>query len=143
MKYCRKMIIVSVLIIFGFNLMMSAQEVTDSAVGASDSWKVLGTVSAKLNADHISIVAAIPYDNFSQLKFRVTSSPLNMQRIIVKYDDGGAYENADTRYTISQGGESRVIDIKGDKRKLKSVTIWYDPKSILHGRAVVTLLGIK
>jgi len=140
--YC-KLIIVSILVIFGFNMMMNAQEITDSTAAAGNTWKILGTVSAKLTADHNAIVVVAPYDYFRQIKFRITSSPLTMQRIIVRYDDGGAFENIDTRFNIPQGSDSRVIDLTSSKRKLNSVAFWYDPKSILHGRAVVTLLGIK
>ena len=143
MKYYCKITIVSMLIIFGFTLVMNAQEVSDTTAATSDDWKILGTVRANLNADHNAIVLVAPYDYYRQLKFRVTSSPLTMQRIIVRYDDGGAFENLDTRYSIAKGSDSRVIDLKGSKRKLKSVAFWYDPKSILHGIAVVTLVGLK
>jgi hypothetical protein len=40
--------------------------------------------------------------------------------MVVTYDDG-APENIEVRNEISKGGESRNIDLKGGKRKLKSV----------------------
>jgi hypothetical protein len=49
----------------------------------------------------------------------------------------------DVRYNIPQGGESRIIDLKGTRRKLRSVEYWYDTKGILNGKANVTLFGIK
>ena len=81
--------------------------------------------------------------NNHTLKFKVTDAPINMMRMIVRYDDGGAPENIDLRFNIPQGGESRVIDLRGGRRKLKSVEFWYDTKGILNGRADVTLFGLK
>jgi hypothetical protein len=66
-----------------------------------------------------------------------------MRHMIVKYDDGGAPERIEVRYNISKGGESRVIDLKGGKRKLKSVEFWYETTGVLQGRADVTLFGKK
>ena len=143
MKYCHKVIMFSTVVMLCFNMMMNAQKVTKPTGGMKGEWKLLGTATAKLTADHGAIVVAGPYDYFRQLKFKVTGSPLNMQRMIVRYDDGGAFENIDIRYNIPQGGESRLIDLRGGKRKLKSIDFWYDTKGILHGKAAVTLFGIK
>ncbi len=118
-------------------------QVSQPRSGAPGSWRMLGSVQANLKADHDVIVVAGPYDYFRKLKFKVTNASLNMQRMIVRYDDGGRPENIDVRYNIPQGGESRIIDLIGGKRKIKSVEFWYDTKGILNGRANVTLLGIK
>ena len=120
-----------------------SQKISRPGAGAPGTWKLLGTVDAQHTADHDVIVVAGPHDYFRQLKFKVTNSPLNMQRMVVTYDDGGLPENINIRFNIPQGGESRVIDLKGGKRKLKAVHFWYDTKGFLKGRADVTLFGIK
>ncbi|UZD24227.1 hypothetical protein PBT90_12610 [Algoriphagus halophytocola] len=120
-----------------------AQRVSTPRAGRVGSWKVLGTVTASHSADHDVIVVKGPYDFFRRLKFKVTDSPLNMRKIIVRYDDGGRPEELNTRFEIPKGGESRIIDLKGGRRKLKSVEFWYDTKGILNGKAHVTLFGIK
>lgn len=117
--------------------------VVQPRAGAVGSWRLLGTVQAKHTADHDAIIVAGPYDYFRKLKFKVTNSALNMQRMIVRYDDGGAPENIDIRYNIPQGGESRVIDLRGVRRKIKAVDFWYDTKGFLNGRANLTLFGMK
>jgi hypothetical protein len=104
---------------------------------------LLGTTQAKFVADHDKIIIAGPYDFFRRLKFKVTDAPLNMQHMVVTYDDGGVPEKVDIRYNIPQGGESRVIDLKGGKRKLRTVEFWYKTDGVLNGRADVTLFGIK
>jgi hypothetical protein len=110
--------------------------------GGRGSWKLLGTVTANHTADHDAIHVVGPHDYFRQLKFKVTGSPLNLQRMIVTYDDGRP-ENMDVRENIPKGGESRVIDLRGGKRKLKTIEFWYDTKGFLNGKADVTVFGIK
>jgi hypothetical protein len=124
-------------------LTANAQKVATPNGGANGTWKLLGTVQAKHNADHDAIVVKGPYDYFRKLKFKVTDSPLNITKMIVRYDDGGLPENIETRFEIPKGGESRLIDLKGRKRKIKSVEFWYDTKGFLNGKANLTLFGMK
>ena len=120
-----------------------AQKVVKPRTGTVGSWRLLGTTEANHTADHDIIIVAGPFDFFRKLKFKVTDAPLNMQRMIVRYDDSGLPENIDLRFNIPQGGESRIIDLKGLKRKIKSVEFWYDTKGFLKGKAHVTLFGMK
>jgi hypothetical protein len=122
---------------------VKAQKVSQPRAGAPGSWRLLGTTHAKHTADHDAIYIKGPFDYFRKLKLKVTNAPLNMQRMIVRYDDGGLPEKIDIRYNIPKGGESRVIDLKGGKRKIKSVEFWYDSKGFLNGQADVTLFGMK
>lgn len=117
------------------------RKVTNNTVKAG-SWKLLGTVHAKHTADHDALNVPGPHDYYRKIKFKVTDSPVNIQRLVVRYDDG-APENINTRVDIPKGGESRVIDLKGGKRKLKSIEFWYDTKGFLNGKADVTVFGMK
>lgn len=134
----------TVLLTFFFIAMQAhAQKVVQPKTGAVGKWRYLGTVSAQTVKDHDIIVVAGPYDYFRRLKFKVTDSPIEMAYMLVRYHDGGAPERIETRFNIPQGGESRVIDIRGTKRKLKSVEFWYRDKGILNGKADVSLFGQK
>ncbi len=134
--------IITAVLIFITSSLLYAQQYRPAS-GGPGSWRLLGTVQAKHTADHDVIIVAGPYDFFRKLKFKVTNAPLNMQRMIVRYDDGGAPENIDLRFVIPQGGESRLIDLKGGRRKIKAVDFWYDTKGFLNGRANLTLFGMK
>lgn len=120
-----------------------AQKVVKPRSGSKGSWRYLGTTSARSTTDHDVIIVAGPYDFFRKLKFKVKDSGLEMYYILVRYDDGGAPEKIETRFSIPQGGESRVIDLRGGKRKLKSVEFYYRDKGFLNGKADVMLYGIK
>jgi hypothetical protein len=138
-----KNFVLTILMILFSGLASQAQQVNKPKPGNKGSWRLLGIVQASRQADHDIIIVAGPHDYFKKLKFKVTDAPLQMQRMLVRYDDGGKPENIDIRYNIPKGGESRIIDLKGGKRKLKSVEFWYDTKGFLSGKADVTLFGIK
>src|SRR5262245_59059701 len=137
-----KTIAFCLLLVLSMNVMM-AQVATHPKSGPAGSWRVLGTTHANHTADHDAIYVQGPYDFLRKLKFKVTDAPLNIQRMIVRYDDGGAPENINTRYEIAKGGESRVIELKGGKRKLKAIEFRYETKGLLNGKADVTLFGMK
>jgi sorbitol-specific phosphotransferase system component IIA len=136
MKFLKLILIVPV-------LMMAYAFMPDtSGIVVMDNWRELGRVKAGHNGDHDRINIDGPHDTYRKLKFRVENSALNMTKMVVVYDDG-APENIEVKNEISKGGESRAIDLKGGKRKLKSVEFWFDTKGVLNGKAEVILYGSK
>ena len=120
-----------------------AQKVTQPKPGAAGTWRLIGQTHADHGADHDTIIVQGPYDNFRKIKFKVTDAPLNMQRMVVTYDNG-APDNIEIRQDIPQGGESRVIDLRGiGKRSLRRIDFWYDTHGFLKGKADVTVFGMK
>jgi hypothetical protein len=114
--------------------------VTNHGLGG---WRNLGTTHAKHSAEHDRIIVRGPYDYFRKLKFKVKDAPIQITRMIVIYQDGRLPEKIQTRYNIPKNGESRVIDLKGGRRKIKSIEFWYDTKGFLQGTADVTVYGLK
>jgi len=111
--------------------------------GPPGSWRLIGQTHADHGADHDTIIVQGPFDNFRKIKFKVTDAPLNMQHMLVTYDNGTP-DRIDVRQNIAQGGESRAIDLRGvGKRSLRKVEFWYDTKGFLKGKADVTLFGQK
>jgi hypothetical protein len=138
----RVLFTVLLLVVSGILVSAQVKPGKNGSVAVAGDWRVLGSRTAGHSADHDAIEVNGPHDYYRKLKFKVTNSPLNMQKMVVRYDDG-APENIDVRSNIPQGGESRIIDLKGGKRKLKSVEFWYDTKGILNGKADLTLFGMK
>lgn len=129
-------------ILLGVISILHSYKVNSPEKMLNDNWRELGRVKAGHNGDHDRIEINGPYDSFRRLKFRVENSPLNMSKMVVVYEDG-APENIEVRNDIPKGGESRSIDLKGGKRKLKSVEFWFDTKGVLNGKAEVILYGSK
>jgi hypothetical protein len=121
----------------------NVQQHSRPAPGPAGSWRLIGQTHARHTADHDSIIVHGPYDNFRRIKFRVRDAPLKLVRMVVTYDNG-APDQIPTRYNIPQGGESRVIDLRGaGKRSLRRVDYWYDTRGWTRGTADVTLYGMK
>jgi sorbitol-specific phosphotransferase system component IIA len=136
MKFLKLILIVPILMLaYAFMPVSSGNDVLDN-------WRELGRVKAGHNGDHDRINIDGPHDTYRKLKFRVENSALNMSKMVVVYDDG-APENIEVKNEIAKGGESRAIDLKGGKRKLKSVEFWFDTKGVLNGKAEVILYGSK
>jgi hypothetical protein len=121
---------------------MAAKEVHPSC-GPAGTWCDLGRTQVDHGKDHDKIVIKGSSDEFRALKLRIKDSPLNIERMVVTYDNG-AREEINTRNEIAKGGESRKIDLRGSgKRSRKQVEFWYDTKGILNGKAEVKLFGLR
>jgi hypothetical protein len=120
-----------------------AQKVVQPKGGNAGSWRLIGQTHADHGADHDTIIVQGPFDNFRKIKFKVTDAPLNMLHMVVTYDNG-APDRIEVRQNIAQGGESRVIDLKGvGKRSIRRFDFWYDTQGLLKGKADVTVFGMK
>jgi hypothetical protein len=120
-----------------------AQQVVQPRAGNAGEWRLIGQTHADHGADHDSIIVKGPFDNFRRIKFKVTDAPLNMQHMVVTYDNGQP-DKIDIRQNIPQGGESRTIDLRGiGKRSVRRIDFWYDTKGFLKGKADVTVFGMK
>lgn len=110
--------------------------------GPAGSWRLIGQVTASFKSDHDTIIVAGPFDNFRRIMFKVTDAPINIQRMVVTYDNGEPDEIA-VRARIPKNGQSRAIDLKGiGKRSIRKIEFWYDTKGLLDGRAEVTVFGM-
>jgi phosphoribosyl 1,2-cyclic phosphodiesterase len=135
--------ILTLLAAFAFSAPAVAQQVVRPNPGAAAEWRLIGQTQADHAADHDSIIVKGPFDNFRKIKFKVTNAPLNMQRMVITYDNGQP-DNIDIRQNIPQGGESRAIDLRGiGKRSVRRIDFWYDTKGFLKGKADVTVFGMK
>ncbi len=120
-----------------------AQKVVQPKPGAAGEWKLVGQTHADHAADHDAFIVKGPFDDFRKIKFKVTDAPLNIQYMLVTYDNG-APDRIDVRQNIPQGGESRAIDLRGTgKRSIRKIEFWYDTKGFLKGKADVTVFGMK
>ena len=134
----------AVVAVFAVAWMSHAQaQVVQPRGGAPGAWRLIGTVQANSRADHDVLIVKGPFDDFRRIKFKVTGAPLNLQRLVITYENGVPDEIA-VRENIPEGGESRQIDLKGAvKRRIRKIEFWYNTKGFLKGKASVTLFGMK
>ena|ERR1700743_3154760 len=138
-----KTLINCLILIIAISKVATAQVVSRPTAGPVGSWHVIGTTQARFTADHDGIVVQGPYNDFRRVKFKVTNAPLRMVKMVVTYADG-APDNIETLFDIPQGGESRIIDLRGaGERKIRRIDFWYDTRGVVRGKADVTVFGMK
>ena len=112
-----------------------------AASAARGGWTLLGErrVTDKLDHDTIAVTAA--RGDFRHLQLRVFERPVQFHKLVVHFGNGESQELA-LREVIRAGGHSRVIDLAGHDRVIRSIDLWYDAQSIGRGKgALVRVLG--
>jgi hypothetical protein len=103
-------------------------------------WELLGSRMINYALDHDEIMVTRAEGVFSAVQLRIKRSPINMHKMVVHYGNGEVDEIA-LRENFRAGGQSRVIDLPGNKRVIKKVVLWYDTKNPANDKGVVELWG--
>jgi hypothetical protein len=77
---------------------------------------------------------------FRALQLRVRGGDIEFQRVVVHFENGADTE-AEVRDRIRAGGQSRAIDLPGDRRRIRSVDVWYGKENWGRRRPTLTLYG--
>ena len=62
--------------------------------------------------------------NHRSIQLRISGGAINFERVIVRYGNGTQEEIA-IRSRIPDGGQTRVIDLPGERRIIQSLDLWY------------------
>ena len=104
----------------------------------NDRWEQLGRSYVDGRRDHDRI-AVNRSESFRALLLEVRGGTIEFQRVVVHFDSGADHE-IEIRDRIADQGRTRVIDLPGDSRRIRSVEFWY-AKGRLGSRPYVNLLG--
>ena len=121
-------------------LLFSLSVVADSQVRGRDEgrWEQLGRsyVDGRRDHDTINVNSNASYRS---LALEVRGGTIDFQRVVVRFENGADHE-LDIRDRIASGRRTRVIDLPGDRRRIRSVEFWYSPGR-WSSRPYVNLLG--
>ena len=101
-------------------------------------WEQLGRSYVDGRRDHDQI-AVTNTSNFRALQLEVRGGSIEFQRVVVHFENGADHDLA-IRDRINNGGKTRVIDLPGDRRRIRSVEFWYSQER-WRSRPYVNLLG--
>ena len=87
-------------------------------------WERLGAARVDGNMDHDRIPVGRQDGMFRAIQLRVRGGAVEFMRVVVHYADGEPEEVA-VRERIPDGGTTRPIDLRGDRRYIRSVELWY------------------
>jgi hypothetical protein len=105
-------------------------------------WVMLGTRKVNYTLDKDVMVLGAKEGVYTSLKLKVVEGGLNMHRMVVTYGNGQRDE-IDLKHNFVKGSETRVIDLKGHARVIKSITFWYDTKNFSGRKAKILVFGRK
>ena len=127
---------------FGLVLLF-ALTVTQYAAGQRRGrWEYLGEANVDGGMDHDMIRVGRVEGTFRAIQIKVERGAVDFQRVIVHYGNG-AGSPIEMRYRIPAGGQTRVIDLPGDRRVITGGEFFYSKGSWGSRRPKVRLFGMK
>jgi hypothetical protein len=107
---------------------------------AQGRWKVLGKRKVNHLVDHDTIHVTAVRGDFRRIRIRVSKVAVDFHRVVVHYANGGD-DTIPMRMRVRAGGYTRVIDLRGSDRVIRSVDFWYDTRGLAGRHGIVTLYG--
>ena len=101
---------------------MSALGMCAMAAQADCDWQLLGQRSVDRRADHDEIVVTDSNATFSGVQLRVQGAAVEFEKVTVHFRNGMQQE-LDMRDRIEAGGSTRTIDLQGQGREDRRITL--------------------
>ena len=79
--------------------------------------------------DHDSIRVGRSAGTYRAIQLRISGGAINFERVIVRYGNG-TQEEIPIRARIPDGGQTRVIDLPGERRIIQSLDLWYGKEKL-------------
>lgn len=111
-----------------------------ATAGKAQGWELLGERQVTDGLDHDVIQVTAAKGDFKSLQVRVKVHAVQFRSMRIHFGDG-ATQNVELRDVIPAGGESRVIDLEGKDRVIRSVEFTYDAQTYHGKKALVRLFG--
>lgn len=103
-------------------------------------WVHLGSKKVNWKVEKDVIEVGKNEGSYTKLKIKVRGGDVNMRKMMVTYGNGNT-EIIPLKFHFKQGAESRIIDLKGDKRKLRKISFCYDTKNRSKKKATIHVAG--
>ena len=101
-------------------------------------WEFLGQSHVDGHNDHDRIRVNSSY-SFRALQLGIKDGAIEFTRVVVHFDNGADHQ-VEIRERIAANEKTRVIDLPGDRRRIRSVEVWYG-KSNWRKRPTLNLWG--
>jgi hypothetical protein len=105
-------------------------------------WELLGEANVDGAVDHDRIVVTGAAGSFTGIRLRVERGPVRFDRVIIHFEDGQS-QPFSIRGRIQPGSTTRVIDLPGNRRRIRDVEFFYERASYRSARPKVLLFGIR
>lgn len=110
------------------------------SVSHASAAELLGCQKVGFVTDRDVITVGKSEGRFSAIKLEIKGAPVEMLDLKVIYGNGNP-DDLPVRAVIPAGGETRWIDLKGNKRFIKQINLVYRSKPSFKGQATVCAFG--
>jgi hypothetical protein len=107
---------------------------------AQPGWVYLGEANVDGAVDHDRIVVTGARGQFTAIQIRVERAAVEFEHVVVHFGNGSS-DPIPIRSRIPAGGQTRVIDLPGNRRVIESVEFWYSRASRSPQKPKVRLFG--
>lgn len=123
-------------------LLVAAALVPAEALAARrGGWVLLGERRVSDAVDHDVIPVSATRGDFRKLQLRVLDRGVQFRSCVIHFANGDD-QNVELRDVIPAGGRSRVIDIAGGDRVIRSIELRYDAQALGGKTARVRVYGM-
>ncbi len=112
----------------------------EARVGKQRGWEVIGEARVNDGLDHDTIPVTAAQGTFKAIQVHVLDHAVQFRSVKIHFGDGEV-QNVELRSMIRAGGSSRVIDIEGADRVIRSIELLYDAQTVRGKKARVRILG--
>ena len=108
--------------------------------GYEGRWENLGRAYVNGRVDHDRIIVN-HRGTFRALQLGIKGGTIEFQRVVVHFQNGEDHQ-LEIRDRIPDGSKTRVIDLPGERRRIRSVEFWYS-KEGWRSRPLVNVWGMR
>jgi hypothetical protein len=109
-------------------------------LSALEGWERLGTRTVEFRQDSDTITIGRNEGRFSAILLEVSDGTLEMDNIRVIFGNGASFSPR-TRLVFQEDSRSRVIDLPGETRIIRSIAFNYRSLHAGQGRATINVYG--
>lgn len=106
----------------------------------ANGWEILGERSVNFKAEKDTIRVGPQDGKFRKIKLKVKKNGIHLIDLKIHYANGEVQDVA-IRSLIRPGGETRVIDLEGNKRIISKITMRYQSLNKKKGKSTVRVFG--
>ncbi len=126
--------------LMSFTFVPNTPELETTTITQGQGWERLGMRKVNLKADHDEIPVTISEGLFTKVKFVVRGADIFVHNVKIVFGNGET-KNIVINRKVNQGTWSKVIDLPGNRRIIKTVKMNYKTIPNFKGKAVVALWG--
>jgi hypothetical protein len=113
-----------------------------SPLAFAKHWILLGTAHVDKDDDPKTIHVGAAAGPLHQIQLRVNGAAIDLQRVVVHFENGSQEELPSVNDRIRSGGKTRDIDLPGERRTIDGVELWFS-KEYRDTRPEVSLYGAR